>query len=166
MAPADDPKYTLYITVKQPQKMTAAAETIMSNIFKPLMTRVLSSTNTTPTSVSVPDFTGKTISEATSLSKTANVTPVILGDGQQVVRQSLQPSTMISTSKKLLLLTNGALTMPDMTGWSKDTVDEFAALTGQKINYENQNVAGSVTAQSISKGQALTDNGQITVTLK
>ncbi|MGX4763571.1 penicillin-binding protein [Holzapfeliella sp. JNUCC 72] len=166
MAPADDPKYTLYITVKQPQKMTAAAETIMSNVFKPLMTRVLSSTNTAPTSVSVPDFTGKTIAEAASLSKTANVTPVVLGDGQQIVRQSLQPSTMVSTSKKLLLLTNGALTMPDMTGWDKDTVDEFATLTGQKINFNSQSSNGSVTAQSVAKGQALTDNGQITVTLK
>ncbi len=41
MVPSKNPKYLLYITMKQPQNYTKSAEEMMAEIFKPLITRAL-----------------------------------------------------------------------------------------------------------------------------
>ncbi|MFK5283343.1 penicillin-binding protein, partial [Lacticaseibacillus paracasei] len=44
VAPASDPQYVLYLAMKQPQKMTEPAESILASIFKPMMQRALDTT--------------------------------------------------------------------------------------------------------------------------
>lgn len=51
-----------------------------------------------------------------------------------------------------MLMTDGELTMPDMTGWTKEDVLAFEDLTKIKVSTKGN---GFVTNQSISKGQII-----------
>ena len=59
--------------------------------------------------------------------------------------------TKILPHSKVMLLTDGDITMPDMTGWTKDVL-AFEDLTHIKVSTKGN---GFVTNQSITKGQAL-----------
>ncbi len=64
VTPANNPRYCVYLTMKQPQKMSKPAETILSSIFKPIMNRLISLSDSTAKvneKVTVPALTGKSI---------------------------------------------------------------------------------------------------------
>ena len=61
-----------------------------------------------------------------------------------------------------MLMTDGELTMPDMTGWTKEDVLAFEDLTKIKVSTKGN---GFVTNQSISKGQIIKNKDKIEVSL-
>lgn len=168
LAPASNPKYILYLTYKQPQKMTQAAETIMSEIFKPLMTRVLQNYSagglqSKETQFNVPLVTNLPAAQAVSATSKAGLVPVLIGDGSKVTKQSQAANIKVNAGEKLLLYAGGKLKMPDMIGWSSAEVNAFNSLTGLKIK---QSGSGLVTTQSVPENTEITTASQITVQLK
>ena len=75
--------------------------------------------------------------------------PIVIGSGDKVVKQSVSPDKEVLPNSKVLLLTDGNITMPDMTGWTKEEVIAFETLT-QKVTTKG---SGFVSNQSVSKGQ-------------
>lgn len=165
MAPADDPKYVLYITMKQPQNMTKEASVILSEIFNPLMKRALDyeqSNATTTTQAQMPNVTGKTVSDATAALKQNQLTPIQIGTGNTVVQQMPVKNEVVLDHQRVLLLTNGGMTMPDVTGWSKSDILKLAELTGKNITTKG---TGYATKQSLPAKSLLNSAKSITVTL-
>ena len=62
----------------------------------------------------------------------------------------------------MLLLTDGDITMPDMTGWSKEEVIAFERMTNTKVTMKG---SGFVSSQSVTKGQKVSKNDKIQITL-
>ncbi|MFD1430915.1 penicillin-binding protein [Lacticaseibacillus mingshuiensis] len=167
LAPASNPKYELYITMKQPQKMTAAAETILASIFKPMMTRALalddnSTTTTSGKTVSVKAVTNDSLTAAQKVLGDQQLKVALVGTGNRVVQQLPAAGSQALAGARVILLTNGAMTMPDVSGWSKSDVLKLAQLTGKKFNLSGD---GYATHQSLAKGSLLTDDA-VTVTFK
>ncbi|MDT3391691.1 MAG: PASTA domain-containing protein, partial [Bacillota bacterium] len=165
MAPASDPKYVLYITMKQPQDMSQSATEILSEIFNPLMKRALdydAGDTTTESKTMMPNITGKSVSAATAALKKENLQAVQIGTGDTVVQQMPLANEVILDDQRALILTNGAMTMPDVTGWSKSDVLKLAELTGKQITIKG---TGYVTKQSLSAKSLLNSAKTITVTL-
>ncbi len=137
MAPASNPKYVLYIAMKQPQKMTEPAESIMAQIFRPMMTRALAldgSTNTTATTdetISVPSVTNNALATAQQKLTNADFSAAVVGTGTKVVQQLPTAGGNALKGSHVVLLTNGAMTMPNVSGWSKSDVLKLAQLTGK-----------------------------------
>ena len=159
IAPASDPKYVLYVTMKQPQKMTEPAETILASIFKPMMQRALDTTaNGTvakdTNTADVPAVTNAALTTAQDTVKKAGFDVATIGTGNKVVQQLPASGTKALRDSRVLLLTNGAMTMPDLTGWSKSDVLKFVQLTGKKFKLVGD---GFVVRQSIAKGTLLGD---------
>ncbi|HGO3190855.1 PASTA domain-containing protein, partial [Staphylococcus aureus] len=73
---------------------------------------------------------------------------------------SIKAGNKVLPHSKVLLLTDGDLTMPDMSGWTKEDVIAFENLTNIKVNLKG---SGFVSHQSISKGQKLTEKDKIDV---
>ena len=164
MAPASNPKYVLYITMKQPQKMTKAAETIMASIFKPMMTRALALAGSgaavpTTKTVAVPPVTGASASAASTSLKTAGLLAATVGTGNRIVQQLPAANTNALAGSRVLMLTNGAMTMPNVAGWAKSDVLKLAQLTGRKFSLQGD---GYAVSQSVKTG-ALLGNGSVTV---
>lgn len=61
-----------------------------------------------------------------------------------------------------MLLTDGDITMPDMSGWTKEEVVAFENLANVKITTKG---SGFVSQQSTTKGQKVSKNDKIEVTL-
>ncbi|KRM72506.1 penicillin-binding transpeptidase domain-containing protein [Lacticaseibacillus brantae] len=166
IAPAKNPRYILYITMKQPQKMTEAAESILASIFKPLMTRALalgdSDENQTQLTkpTTIPSVLNQSLTNAQTALKDFTVTTI--GTGNTVVQQLPEAHSQGLKKSRVLLLTNGAMTMPDVSGWAKSDVLKLAQLTGAKFNLEGD---GFATHQSQAAGTMIGD-AKITVTFQ
>ena len=145
--------------------MSQSATEILSEIFNPLMKRALdydAGDTTTESKTMMPNITGKSVSAATAALKKENLQTVQIGTGDTVVQQMPLANEVILDDQRALILTNGAMTMPDVTGWSKSDVLKLAELTGKQITIKG---TGYVTKQSLSAKSLLNSAKTITVTL-
>lgn len=166
MAPIDNPKYILYITVRQPQKMTASAEEILSSAFNPILKRALeygTGTNVENVKTSVmPNLTGQSVDTVKQTLTNDGLTYSFVGSGNKVVQQLPLSEEHVLAGQRVVLLTNGAMTMPDITGWSKNDVLKLSEISGIKVKFKGD---GYVTKQSISENQLLNADSTLTVHL-
>ena len=89
-----------------------------------------------------------------------NVT--IIGNGDTIVQQMPLPDEPVLEGQRAMLLTNGAMTMPNMTGWSKNDVLKVSEMTGQKFKIVGD---GFVTTQSLAENSSMEGVAEIEVTL-
>jgi len=166
MAPAKNPKYIMYITMKQPTLNGASAEKEMAEIFDTVMKRALdeqTASETQAKTVKMKDLTAKNTTQATKTAKQSGLKPVIVGKGSRIVKQSLSAGTVVSDGQRVILVTNGQMYMPDVTGWSASEVAELATLTGIKLATTG---TGYVQSQSVTAGNPIESKQAISVTLK
>lgn len=170
MVPYNKPRYIVYITMKQPQIMSTAAETMISEIFNPLVKRLMtqeddSGVDVKPGSqyVDMPDFLNKSVSSTNKQISKLDLQAGIIGTGDKIVQQLPASGEKVMPGQRIVMLTNGAMTMPDLTGWSKNDVLKFAEITGRTVATKGD---GYVTEQSIKPGKIINDSGKIIVTLK
>lgn len=164
-APANNPRYCVYITVKQPRYMKSA-ETILASIFKPVMERVLNSSSAQLKSINeaieVPALIGKKVSQAKQEAQNSGLDAYVIGEGRKVLRQSLPYQMKTSLNSKLFLYTGGTVKMPNMQGWSKSEVEEFGKVIGIPITVSG---SGNVSKQSLSVGSKIKVNSKLNVNL-
>ncbi|RHW49973.1 penicillin-binding protein [Bombilactobacillus bombi] len=168
LAPASNPKYLVYITMQQPQNMDKSAEQILAEIFNPMMQRLLGTgtiENVKPntSAITLPDVTGSTLAQAQKSLQKQQLNIGIAGTGSTVVQQLPSANSNILRGQRVVLLTNGAMTMPDVTGWSKNDLLKLSEITGKKIVLNGR---GYAVKQNIAPGAVLNTVKQITIELK
>jgi len=170
MIPYNDPNYIVYVTMKQPQKMTEAPEKILSEVFNPLVKRLVnqgkSPTKATEAGsqyVSIPSLLDKSTNDSLTRIKDLKLQSGVIGTGNKVVQQLPASGEKVMPDQRIVLLTNGAMTMPDLSGWSKNDVLKFAEITGKQVTTKGD---GYVVKQSVESGQVINGSGKIIVTLK
>ncbi|MBL3530322.1 penicillin-binding protein [Companilactobacillus zhachilii] len=170
MIPYNDPNYIVYVTMKQPQKMTEAPERILSEVFNPLIKRLVnqgkSPTKATEAGsqyVSIPSLLDKSTNDSLARIKDLDLQSGVIGTGNKVVQQLPASGEKVMPDQRIVLLTNGAMTMPDLTGWSKNDVLKFAEITGKQVTTKGD---GYVVKQSVKSGHVINGSGKIIVTLK
>lgn len=167
IAPINDPKYILYITMKQPKTFNNQGETqMLASVFNPLMKRVLdesSSSDNEKTQTTVPDVVNMTPEEASEEITQSDLLPTVVGNGEKIVKQSQSAGSQVLAGQRVIVLTNGTKTMPDLTGWSRLDVLKFAELTGVKVSIKGN---GYVKKQSVEAKQKISKGTEITVELE
>lgn len=166
ITPTKNPRYCVYLTLKQPRKMTAAAETMLAGIFKPVMNRVVMLSKNSQSSssiVEVPEFKGKSYANAKSLAVKTGLTVIKLGNGSKVIKQGISKGQKMTSGTQVLLLTSNKVKMPDMKGWSLEELHQFAELTEVKLSIKG---SGNVYKQSIAPGKIVKSGEKITINLK
>jgi len=166
MAPAKNPKYIMYITMKQPTLGATTASEDMAEIFKPVMQRALDeqkASETTVKSIKMSDLTGQATKTAKAKAKKTGLTPIIVGKGSRIVKQSVSVGTVLNRKQRVVLVTNGQMYMPNVVGWSTSEVADFATLTGLKLATTGN---GYVTMQSVSAGNPIDAKQTLSVKLK
>ncbi|SEK30423.1 penicillin-binding protein 2B [Carnobacterium iners] len=171
MAPADDPKVILYITVQQPiiNNSSIIGGDVVKAIFNPVMKRTLEYQQLTDESqsqnlnqVEMPKVTGISKVDALEKLNEAKLDVTIIGNGDAVVQQLPLPQKIIIKNQRIILMTNGAMTMPDMTGWSKNDVLKVSEITGIKFIFEGE---GYVVEQGLMPQANMQNEETITITL-
>ncbi|WP_304056326.1 penicillin-binding transpeptidase domain-containing protein [Levilactobacillus namurensis] len=164
MVPASNPKYVMYITMKQPHLGSKTATQLLASVMKPVMARALQEDSTSKTTqTKMPDVTGKSLTAATKALTKSNATVTVLGNGTKVRKQSVAAGTTLYRDQRVFLTTGGQVTLPSLTGWSKGDVVKLAQLVGIKLT---TNGDGYVTKQSLKAGTTVASGSTLTITLK
>ena len=171
MAPSDDPRYLMYIVTKEPQQNTQNIATDMSNMFVTVMQQALTmsdSDNKVVVSedqqVTVPTVVGGSTNEAEKEVTAANLTPVVMGDGDTIKKQTPAGAQKSLTNQRVFLNTGENIAVPNMHGWSKSDVLAWAKLADIKPIIKGD---GFVATQSITPDTQLADGyHEITVEFK
>ncbi|MFC6289406.1 penicillin-binding transpeptidase domain-containing protein [Levilactobacillus angrenensis] len=165
MVPASNPKYVMYITMKQPHLGSKTATQLLASIMKPVMARALQEDAETKntTDAKMPAVTGKSVTKATSALTKAGATVTTLGSGSKVLSQSVKTGTTLYKGQRVFLKTGGTVALPSLTGWSKGDVVKLAQLEGLKLTVSGD---GYVTKQSVKAGTTVGSGAGLTVTLK
>ncbi|MBV7389813.1 MULTISPECIES: penicillin-binding protein [Enterococcus] len=154
MLPSEDPEYILYLTIKQPESYPADT---LGQIANPLLTRAMDfesteSSETTDESgnesskIAVKDYRNVDRDTAASDVNKAGLTAVVVGTGDTIKKQSAKAGTKMMSNGRLILATNGKLTMPDIRGWSKSDVNKLANILDIDVTFNGE---GTVTKQNI-----------------
>lgn len=167
MAPAKNPQYVMYITLKKPKNTTQVAEKFMAPVFQQVMKQALdekkAQSSKSNNLVKVPKVVGKQAVKAQTLLTDKKLQPVMLGSGTKVSSQSFAANQSVLQKSRIFVKTNGQMTMPDLSGWSKSDVDRFANFAGLKLT---QKGSGFVKNQSIKSGTVFHKNQTISVTFE
>lgn len=171
-APKDDPEVVVYAGMSLAQKNDQEAyESGVSKAFKPIMENTLKYLNVGDKNSKdksdvkyskVPDVEGQETQKAKDKVNSKSLEPIVIGDGEKITKQSVTADKEVLPNSRVLLLTDGDVTMPNMSGWTKEEVVAFEKLTNTKVTTKG---SGFVSEQSITEGQKISKKDKIEVTL-
>lgn len=152
-APAKNPKYIIYLSMKKPKNLTKAAETYLSSISTPIIKYLLDQEKLKSEGqqgvVKVGNYVGKNAQTVqTSLAK-KKLQVTVIGGNKKITAQSLTAGKEAIINSRLILKTSGEMTMPDVSGWSQADVAQLAQMMGLKLSLTG---SGYASNQSISVG--------------
>lgn len=165
LTPADNPRYCIYITMKQPQIMSDPPETIMSLIFKPLINRVSvsSKVDMMDEQITIPSVKGQSREQAVRLLEKMGLYIETIGSGHKVEAQSILANTKVNPNSKIIIFTGGIIRCPNMKGWTIKQVTQFANISKVKVEVLGK---GKVYKQSRIPRSILNRNSKVKVELR
>lgn len=167
MAPAKNPKYIIYITLRQPQNVNPQPANQISEVFNPTMKMLLNRQNTTKNSahsmVKVPNLIGQDSQAAGNELGSRHLQAVTVGSGKKVKQQSVPAGQQVLANQRVIMYTGGRVQLPDLTGWSSADVNELAQLLGLQLSEQGN---GYVSSQSIKANTTITKNQTLVVKYK
>ncbi|MCT7831107.1 MAG: penicillin-binding transpeptidase domain-containing protein [Lactobacillus iners] len=165
LTPADNPRYCIYITMKQPQIMSDPPETIMSLIFKPLINRVSvsSKVDMMGEQIAIPSVKGQSREQAVRLLEKMGLYVETIGSGNKVEAQSILANTKVNPNSKIIIFTGGIIRCPNMKGWTIKQVTQFANISKVKVEVLGK---GKVYKQSRIPRSILNRNSKVKVELR
>lgn len=165
LTPADNPRYCIYITMKQPQIMSDPPETIMSLIFKPLINRVSvsSKVDMMGEQITIPSVKVQSREQAVRLLEKMGLYVETIGSGNKVEAQSILANTKVNPNSKIIIFTGGIIRCPNMKGWTIKQVTQFANISKVKVEVLGK---GKVYKQSRIPRSILNRNSKVKVELR
>ena len=168
-APVEDPQVVIYYSLRLPKENQPDAwDYGVSLGFNPLMERTLKYLDAgTPESteyielIELNDFTGEPLSALQSHVSQSNINHVIIGNGTKV-KEHYPTAGSLHGFEQLIVLTDGDITMPDITGLSKR--ETYIVL--DMLNVDGTvNGEGYVIDQSIEAGTPITEESHLEIKL-
>ncbi len=169
-APAKDPEVVVYAGMSLAQKRDLEAyEYGVSRGFNPIMENTLKYLDVEETegktkdkSSEVPDVVNMSIQKATDAIKGKKLEPIVIGNGQKVKKQLPLKGKNVQDKERILLVTDGEMTMPDTEKWTKRDLLKLQEATGIDVETEG---SGYVSEQSIEGNQTIKAGTKVKFTL-
>jgi penicillin-binding protein 2B len=175
--PTEDPQLIVYVAVQQPNisEYESGAD-VVSKIFNPVMKNSLQFLNISPNN-NVPNlsienkkkigneitnYVGSTLEESSKKITSIGLTPVVIGNGNKVIKQIPNSGEHILPGERVMLLTNGEPTVPDFYGYSFRDILKFSNLLDIKVETLGN---GFVISQNLEIGRTLGKNDVIILEL-
>lgn len=163
-APAKNPKYILYITMRKPTSTNGPAEKTMASITTPLIKTLLDKQKSKQDKkqgvVKIANVVGKDVKDAQDTLTKDHLQVTVIGDGKKIQQQSLSPGSRVVINNRIILVTSGKIKMPNINGWSQSDVSQLAQLLNLQVDSSG---SGFVTDQSIKENQTVKSGQQLTV---
>lgn len=164
MAPANDPKITIFISIDEPSAGEYYAGVIATPVAKQVFNDVFNYLNIKPEAsgedvnrsmlkdIIIPEVRGLKKSEATKILKSSNLDFQIDGNSEMISDMSPKPGYTVKEGTKIILYTeqgsnyNKEVAVPDLKGYSKDGAIKILEKLGLKANITGE---GMVFEQSV-----------------
>ncbi len=166
-APAEDPQIAILVLVDEPTSGqyfgSAVAAPIVANILAEVLPHLGITPNTeSETTVTVPEYNGKSVQEAKALIEELGLKCVVRGEGDVVINQLPAPNTVVSTDGVVILYTEGAeitanVLVPRVIGNSPTTA--IRTLLNSNLNVSIKGIFNGdytnchVVSQSVTPGE-------------
>lgn len=174
MVPAEDPEFIMYVTIRQPESLNILswrdivnptlkeAMLLKDNLNLDTVAPALQNVDKEAT-YRLPDLIGKSPGVSAEELRRAVLHPVILGNGPEIKKVSIDKGEPVAANQQVLLLTNRFEEMPDLYAMTKENMDILADWLGMEVTYKGS--GSKVIKQSIKVGTPLKNKKKITVTL-
>lgn len=167
LAPAKNPKYIIYITMRKPTSTNGPAEKTISGITTPLIKTLLDKQKSKGSKkqgvVKLANVIGKSSQDAQGQLTKQHLQVTVIGNGKKVKQQSLKPNANVVINNRIILYTGGKVKMPDIQGWSQSDVSQLAQMLNLKLTTSGN---GFVSRQSIKENQIVKPGQKLTVKFK
>lgn len=165
-APAKDPQVVVYAGMSLAKKRDLEAyEYGVSRAFNPIMENTLKYLNVEATDekvktnvAEVPDVVNSNTQKATDTIKGKKLEPVVIGQGDKITKQLPLKGKNVEDKEKILLVTDGELTMPETENWTKRDLLKLEEATGIKVETEG---TGYVTEQSVEENATIKSGDKV-----
>ena len=185
MTPAESPDFIMYVTVQQPEEKFSPL--FWQEVVNPVLEEAvalkdsLNLSGDSPalelvekeTTYKMPSIDGLTkqlkLKNQISPGGLADelrrnlVQPVILGTGSEIKKISVKEGQELKANQQILILSDNFEDLPDMYGWTKENVEQFAEWQGLEVNFKGK--GSKVVKQKEKVNTDLKKLKKITVTL-
>lgn len=161
MYPKENPEIIIYGALKQPKYgkyagLATAVKNLVKNISKYKNIYEEQKEAEEIRSLTLKSYTGFKTKDVLKDLENYNLNPIVLGEGEQIVKQIPTAKTTLVEQDKLFFLTNETdIKMPNIMAWSKRDVEDFANLVNVTLEEEGN---GYVREFSIEEGTKLEEN--------
>ena len=172
-APADNPKVMVYYAFqaseflaydRTPMKDVMRAALVAENITSEKEAQKEEKTYKQFKKSEMPALLNHSLTYAKDKLKDTATNPVIIGNGDTIVKQYPQEDATIVSNQNVFLLTDGSkITMPNMKGWTKKDITAFWDMTHIEVEMSG---TGKVTSQNIKSGKSINKDTVIKVKMK
>lgn len=135
MAPIEDPELIIYVSVQQPElELSEYGSKPVSFIVKNVMENSLHYLNITPEEeeegtsiekIKAPELVGKSTAQSVKVLQEKNLKVTVVGNGEKITDANIEPGEKMLPNKHVILITDKP-SMPNIMGWSKREVVQFA----------------------------------------
>lgn len=167
MFPKENPRIIIYAAMKKPawgksSGLYTNVKSLMQNIakYKNMFTDI---TEKQTVSYKVKSYLNKNVSEIKAELEANGIRPIIIGDGDRIIKQSVLKGNTLAKGEKIFLLTNTSeFKMPNIIGFSRNDVAILSKMLNIKYNIEGY---GYVVEQSIAPSSVITNESTLNVVL-
>lgn len=172
MAPKDNPKLLMYVAVEEPEvdysymgseTTSYIYKTVMQNSLNYLEIEPDQTTENIKKPVKLTNMYDRKTDQVVSDLKEKGFNVSVIGNGDQVVDSLPKEQESAFPNKRIILKTNGDLSMPDVTGWTLRDVFSLVELVGMEFDYLGE---GFVTQQNLAVGANISEESRLVVELK
>lgn len=176
MAPADDPKISLFVSVDEPDPSQYFASLVAAPVAKQLYIDIFNYLSLSPQGsanvlkdVVIPDLRGMSKSDSQSTLKKLNLDCEFSGSGDKVVKVAPIPGLTAKEGSKIQLTLgnestyDNQISVPDFKGYGKTSAQQILDSLGLKGTFSGN---GVVIKQSIEAGKNVTKGNSISFEMK
>lgn len=165
--PSDDPKYIVYVAVKQIEGTQGAVARMTTKAIDEIASyaNLTNEQNEKESKIiKLENYISSNMENTKEKLSNNGLNVITLGTGKYVINQYPLKNINVVKGEKIFLVSNkDDYIMPDVTNWSISDIKIFANLTNINLNIEGN---GYVKTQSIEVGAPLTKDSELNVTLQ
>ena len=170
MVPVEDPQLVVYVAVKHPKLSSSQqGSEPVSKVFNSVVENSLKYLNVNPQDAvtaqkyPIKDVVGQQSDSVQTELMAAGITPIVIGEGGTITEQYPKPGIELTQNSVVFLKTDGAVTLPDLTGMSMRNVLVFKTMSQLNIDVAGE---GFVVQQSVAPNTAVSAEETIVVELQ
>ncbi len=165
--PKDNPEYIIYLSIKRfanaSNKMGEVVKEVVESVAKYKNLSDKETTEDISKIYTVDSFINENVKTSVEKLEKAGLKPIVIGNGDKVIKQYPTKKMSVLEGSKVFLLTNSdTYTMPKMINWTSSEAITFANLVHLSYNIDGY---GKVNKTSINVGEELTNDMVLEIVL-